>query len=191
MSKVEAEFLYLVDTGEPRSPSSPDQATVHPNAVAPASRTGFGFRMLARSRSNTGSGRVRAPTASRRDGELLRRRGSRGTLLPGNGMRRRFRHRCSDKLVHGESAPRRLVVRPPSWRTSPVDSRSSRESRRATPETLLVIPLVRGNPPAKPITDAAFGGPVKCSLHSAFDDPGTPVGAATRESIEVRVMAFW
>ena len=41
------------------------------------------------------------------------------------------------------------------------------------------------------VCDAAFGGPAKCSLHSAFDDPGTPVGAATRESIEVRVMAFW
>ena len=41
------------------------------------------------------------------------------------------------------------------------------------------------------VCDTATDGPAKCSLHSAFDDPGTPVGAAPRESIEVRAMAFW
>lgn len=41
------------------------------------------------------------------------------------------------------------------------------------------------------VCDTALDGRARCSLHSAFDDPGTPAGAAPRESIEVRVMAFW
>ena len=41
------------------------------------------------------------------------------------------------------------------------------------------------------VCDTALDGRARCSLHTAFDDPGTPAGAAPRESIEVRVMAFW
>lgn len=40
------------------------------------------------------------------------------------------------------------------------------------------------------VCDTALDGRTRCSLHSAFDDPGTPTGAAPRESVEVRVMAF-
>ena len=41
------------------------------------------------------------------------------------------------------------------------------------------------------VCDTVLDGRARCSLHSAFEDPGTPAEAAPRESIEVRVMAFW
>ena len=41
------------------------------------------------------------------------------------------------------------------------------------------------------VCDTALDKRARCSLHSAFDDPGSPADAAPRESIEVRAMAFW
>ena len=41
------------------------------------------------------------------------------------------------------------------------------------------------------VCDTAGDGTARFGLHSAFDDPRTPPAAAPRESIEVRVMAFW
>ena len=39
--------------------------------------------------------------------------------------------------------------------------------------------------------DSAEDGRARFTLHSAFDDPTTPADAAPRESIEVRVLAFF
>jgi hypothetical protein len=39
--------------------------------------------------------------------------------------------------------------------------------------------------------DSARDGRARFTAHSAFEDPNTPAGAATRESIEVRTLAFF
>jgi hypothetical protein len=39
--------------------------------------------------------------------------------------------------------------------------------------------------------DSAKDGRARLSVHTAFEDPTTPAGAAPRESIEVRTLAFF
>ncbi len=41
------------------------------------------------------------------------------------------------------------------------------------------------------VYDSAKDGRARFAIHSAFDDPASPPGAAPRESIETRTFAFF